>query len=75
MSKVYTIATLKNECYGHGDYGNELKICREGAYGAGSFPPIFLNEQLAQEYLDSLKWNHDKRIVELEFIEFIEKSL
>jgi hypothetical protein len=67
--KVYTIATLKRECFGHGDYCNELKICQKGPYGTGPFPPVFLNRQLAQDYLDSLRWNHDKQIVELELIE------
>ena len=77
--KIYTIATLKNECFGHGDYRNELKICQDiiqyhkdpttnQLIGIQTFHPVFADKPLAQTYLDELKWNSDKRIVELEFI-------
>lgn len=63
--KVYAIATKTHECYGHGDYGTELCICR-GPYGTGEFPPTFRTLDAAQKYLDGMKWNQDKEIVELE---------
>jgi len=72
--KIYAIATLKNENSGHGDYRSELSICQylhsvvEGI-GMETFHPAFKDKGLAQKYLDELKWNHDKKIVELELIE------
>lgn len=67
--KIYTIENEVHECYGHGDYGAELRICRQGLYGNGDFPPLFKTQKAVQKYLDSVKWNHDKKIVELELIE------
>jgi len=78
--KVYTIATLKNECFGHGDYRNEFKICQDiiqyhkdpstnQQIGIQTFHPVFKDKILAQNYLDEIKWNSNKRIIELELIE------
>lgn len=64
--KIYTIATEVRECYGHGSYGDEQRICREGAYGSGSFPPAFMSKSDAEGYLKSLEWNGGKVIVEVE---------
>ena len=67
--KIFTIATKTRECYGHGDYGEELRICKAGAYGSGGFPPAFATVSEATEYLNSLEWNHDKSVVSLELRE------
>lgn len=64
--KIYTIATETHECYGHGDYGNELRICKAGAYGSGKFPPVFKTREQAANYLDTIELNAEMEIVELE---------
>ena len=66
MAKVYAIATQEFICYGHGDYGKELKICQVDAYHKlGTFPPIFKDKSKAESYLDKLKWSSEKKVVEL----------
>lgn len=69
--KIYTIANETDECYGHGDYGRELRICCQGGYGTGGFPPAFRTQKAAQKYLDGIKWNSDKKVVELELYDDI----
>ncbi len=64
--KIYTIATKTHEVYGHGSCGTELRICQKEVYGVGGFHPAFKTKKAAKEYLDSIKWNHNKQIVELE---------
>jgi hypothetical protein len=53
---VYALAVERRECYGHGDYGDLLRIEQQGAYGSGPafFHPLFLSEEKANAYLDSL---------------------
>jgi len=64
--EVYTIAKTSSECYGHGSYGDELQIHKEGAYGQGSFPPAFKTKEAAEAYLKSLPYSSDMVIVSLE---------
>lgn len=64
--KIYTIANKVSECYGHGSFGDELRICRQGSYGSGEFPPAFKTREAALQHLSTLKYNHDKVVVELE---------
>ena len=68
MAKIFTIATKTSECYGHGSYGKELRICKVGAYGAGDFPLAFFTKGAAQKYLDGMEWNHDKCVVSLKLV-------
>lgn len=64
--KIYAIATESSECYGHGDYGTERKISREGAYGGGNYPPCFRTREEAEAYIAAMEWKHGKHVVELE---------
>ena len=66
--KAYTIATEAKECYGHGSYGTEQKICRIGCYGEGEFPPVFTSKEEAQKFKESMESKHDKVIVEVELV-------
>ena len=43
--KLFTIAKETSECYGHGDFGTEQRICKTGDYGSGDFPPLFSNPE------------------------------
>lgn len=63
--EIYTIADETNECYGHGDFGSELRICHQGGYGTGEFPPVFKSRKAAEKYLNGIKWNCNKKIVTL----------
>jgi hypothetical protein len=65
--KVYAIANEVHECYGQGDYGKEHRICRQGSYGTGGFPPVFASRQAAQNYLAGIEYFTGK-VVELEFV-------
>ena len=68
--KIYAIATKTRVCYGHGDYGEELKIEMVDAYHAvGKWNPVFFNRDTAQAFLDNLRCNHDKKIVKIDLIE------
>jgi hypothetical protein len=48
--KVYTIAHITHECFGHGDFGDQLTIC-SNCYER--FPPFFDSREKAQAWLDS----------------------
>jgi hypothetical protein len=50
----YTIAEVKNECFGHGDFSNTATIVGEGGYYNG-FPPLFLSEFDALSYVEANK--------------------
>lgn len=65
---MFTIAIETHECYGHGDYGTEQRICRVGEYGQGDFPPLFHTYDEAEEYRRGLEWNSNKVVVELKEI-------
>jgi hypothetical protein len=67
--KIYTIAEETHECYGHGDYGTELRICKQGGYGTGNFPPLFKTKEKAQEYIKNLKYSTIQKVVEMDLIE------
>lgn len=64
---LYTIASETHEIYGHGDSGIEFRICKEGSYGTGEFPPVFEDRNLAQDYLNKIEsWRRiNKRLVKL----------
>lgn len=62
---IWTIASETSECYGHGSYGTEHRITREGAYGSGEFPPCFESKEYAQNYLENLKYKNGKVVVPL----------
>lgn len=65
---VYTIAVETSECYGHGDYGTELRIVRTGAYGTGDFPPAFTDKAKAESYLRQKHPFGGAKVVPLELI-------
>ena len=65
---IYALGTNKRECYGHGDYGNEVSIRQFGGYSDSAFYPTFATRQLAQEYLDQIPYHGDMVIVPLELI-------
>jgi hypothetical protein len=60
---IFTIGSKTDECYGHGNYGTETRICREGAWGTGQFPPCFCSRTDAERYIASKGWQHDDKIV------------
>lgn len=67
---IYAIAKRTYECYGHGDYGSELKICQEGAYHKeGVWHPVFTEHESAAEYLNTLKNRSCMEIVGLNLID------
>jgi hypothetical protein len=74
VTKLYTIATETHECYGHGDFGTEQRIIREGSYACGEFPPCFELKADAQAYLDALDWKHGKAVVEIRYIKRSEED-
>ena len=67
--KLFTIAKETSECYGHGDFGTEQRICKTGDYGSGDFPPLFSNPEKAQEWIDKQKWSYGMVVVEMTFID------
>ncbi len=66
--KIYTIADETHETYGHGDFGKEQRICRQGSYGSGDFPPAFKTREAAQAHIDKMEWKHGKAVVEMELL-------
>ena len=64
--KIYGIAIVSHECYGHGDFGDETQIRRLGAYGSGKFPPFFLKREDAEKYLKSVDSFDRRTIVEVD---------
>ena len=60
LNTLYTIAVEQSRCYGHGDYGTETNIVRDGAYGMGEYPPIFEEKKEAEEYRLT-KYGNDTR--------------
>lgn len=62
--KIYALAKVSNECYGHGDFGNENRICRMGAYGMGEFPPVFTSKEDAERVV-----KEDPQFAELVVVE------
>lgn len=65
--KIYTIATESRECYGHGDFGTELRIVRQGGYGSGDFPPCFTHQHEALLWRDAQQFKTGV-LVELELL-------
>lgn len=70
--KIYGIAVETHECYGHGDFGNELRIVKLGPYGAGPFPPLFAERQYAEEFIRKAtpKSFQKLQVVELELMDW-----
>lgn len=66
--KCYGIAQTTHECYGHGDYGDETRICPLGFYGADGLPPIFIERETAEEFIKTQKWQIGLKVVELKLI-------
>jgi hypothetical protein len=66
---MFTIATITHECYGHGSFGKEKRICTTRPYGEGDFPPLFQTIEQASEYLSNMEYNSDKVVVELKIFE------
>lgn len=64
-TEIYTIGIKSSECYGHGDYGTETKICKDGVYGSGSYPPCFIDRTEAEKYLKKMRYIEDAEIVTL----------
>lgn len=67
--KLFTIAKETSECYGHGSYGTEQRICKTGPYGTGDFPPLFSTPEKAQEWIDKQEWYSLMVVVEMAFID------
>ena len=70
--KIYAIANECLETWGHGHNVEELRICKQGmdqGGKGGEFPPVFKTRQAAQDYLDSIKYNSEMKIVELILID------
>ena len=63
--QLYTIAKKCNACYGHGDFGTELRIVKDGGYGEGDFPPIFPSEISANLYKSHRGWGENYVVVPL----------
>ena len=66
--KVFTIADIRTECQGHGDYSKVETIRRQGPYETGEFPPVFRSKAQAKAYLKSMQRNECKEVVEMELI-------
>ena len=63
---VFGIAKIVTECYGHGSYGSEEHICKEGEFGSGQFPPIFTKRKDAEKFVALLERWAKYKVVELE---------
>lgn len=65
--KVYTVAHVTHECFGHGDFGDQLTIC-SNCYE--KFPPFFDSREKAQQWLKRQQGAHEfygePRLVEFE---------
>lgn len=55
FTTVYGLAVTESQTYGHGDYGSEEIIKREGSYGTGEFPPLFQSMDSARQWLGNRK--------------------
>jgi hypothetical protein len=49
---LFAIATTRNQCFGHGDYGDVQSIEKTDAYHNGPFPPLFRSEEAARRYIE-----------------------
>ena len=67
--KGYALVTKVSECYGHGDYGEELAMKQKNAYaGELDFPPVFLNKEKADEYLKDFQFNWNMQVAEIDIV-------
>jgi hypothetical protein len=58
--KIYIIARMKTQCFGHGDYGSVLTIVTSGDRNNERPLPVFTNKKSAQKYIDDNDiWNAD----------------
>lgn len=68
MSKIYQIVYKSNECVGHGDYIDTVKVVTESVYG-GNPLPLFKTESAALSYLkDNDLEIYGYKVIELEII-------
>jgi hypothetical protein len=65
---IWGIARKTTECYGHGEYVEELSIRQENAYGIEQafFHPFFLYKERAEAYRSSIGLDGTTCIVPLE---------
>ena len=66
--KIYTIAKITSEVYGHGDTGKVLRICGLGAYETWEYPPCFTNIAAAENFKINLPFEYNYKVVELNLI-------
>lgn len=64
--KCYGIAQTTHECYGHGDYGNEIRICPLGFYGTEGLPPVFMRREAAEQFVQDRRHKESLIVVTLE---------
>ena len=66
--KYYTLAVKESKTYGHGDFGEEYSIPSINGYHTNSkkFHPLFTTPEKAENYKNTLEWNHNFVIVEME---------
>lgn len=62
----YTIVTKTSECYGHGSYGEETRICGTSPWGGGAFPPCFLTKEAAEVHMATMEGCSRREVVELQ---------
>lgn len=69
--KIFAIGVETHECYGHGDFGTETRICCMGSYGIDGFPPAFTTQEAAVEWLkeNESKFYSKTVIVEIELLD------
>jgi len=60
---LFGLAQESHEVYGHGDNGKEQRICRQGSYGSGQFPPCFTAKEAADDYVKKHNRTHPPFIV------------
>lgn len=65
---IWGIASKSTECYGHGEYIEELSIRQENTYGPREafFHPFFLSKERAEAYQNSMKLSAITCVVPLE---------
>ena len=70
---VYGIARKQRECHGHGDFSDELAIRKQytripGQPYAEEFPPLFLTEKEAWDWIKAQKYTFDLEPVKLKLM-------
>ena len=65
--KVYALAKIVNEVYGHGSFGKEYHICSTNFENI-KFHPLFKSKEEAEIYRNKLLLKFDYKIVPLNII-------